>query len=73
MPIIGVLLDPGNTGAEVHELHEQLLAVGAVLDSGEQARENFGNSTVAAVRAFRQRYGLPDGDTVARVGWISEA
>ena len=64
MSMIGVLLNPGNTGAEVHELHEQLLTVGAVIASGEQTATNFGPSTVAAVRAFRQRHGLPAGDAV---------
>jgi len=64
MPIIGVELDPGNSGNEVHELHAQLLAIGAVLDAGEQNDVRFGDSTVAAVRAFREWYGLPDGDTV---------
>src|SRR5215210_5824358 len=64
MPIIGDVLDLGNTGAEVHELHEQLLSLGAVLDSGEQTATKFGSSTVAAVGAFRERYGLPAGDAV---------
>ena len=56
MPLIGVILNPGNTGANVRELHNQLLAVGAVLASGEQAATSYGPSTVAAVRAFRQQY-----------------
>jgi peptidoglycan hydrolase-like protein with peptidoglycan-binding domain len=64
MPIIGVILNPGKTGAEVHELHEQLLAVGAVIAPGEQNEKKYGPSTVAAVRAFRQWYDLPAGDTV---------
>src|SRR5688500_6235794 len=64
MPIIGVLLNPGNTGVNVSELHKQLLAVGAVIAPGEQTATNFGPSTVAAVRAFRQQYGLPAGDAM---------
>ena len=64
MPLIGVLLNPGNTGANVRELHKQLLAVGAVIAPGEQTATNYGPSAVAAVRAFRQRYGLPAGDAV---------
>lgn len=64
MPLIGVVLAGGDTGVNVHELQEQLVAVGAVLDPGEQNATAFGASTVAAVRAFRQRYGLPDGDSV---------
>ena len=64
MPPIAVLLNPGNTSAQVRELHNQLLAVGAVLDSGERSTTSFGPSTLAAVRGFRERYGLPAGDTV---------
>src|SRR5829696_1349608 len=64
MPAIGVLLSPGNTGTNVHELHGQLAALGAAVASDEQTAQDFGSSTVAAVRAFRQRYGLPAGDDV---------
>ena len=53
MAIMEVLLNPGDTGAEVGALHEQLRNVGAVLDAGEQTTANYGPSTVAAVRAFR--------------------
>jgi hypothetical protein len=54
MPIIGVLLKPGNTGANVRELHK-LLAIGAPLASGEQAATSYGPSTVAAVSALWRR------------------
>jgi len=64
MPLLTVQLKSGNTGANVRELHKQLLAVGAVLDPSEQTATSYGPSTVAAVRAFRQQYGLPAGDTV---------
>ena len=64
MPMIEVPLDRGSTGAKVGELHAQLLALGAVIASGEQTGKNYGPSTAAAVRAFRQRYGLPAGDAV---------
>lgn len=64
MPIIRVVLNPGKTGAQVSELHKQLLAIGAVIASGEQTAKKFGPSTVAAVRAFRQQYGLPAGNAV---------
>lgn len=64
MPIIGVPLNPGNTGAKVGELHVQLQALGAVIASGEQTGKSYGPSTVAAVSAFRQRYDLPAGDTM---------
>ena len=64
MPMIGVLLNPGNTGANVRELHSQLLTLGAVIAPAEQTATNYGTSTVAAVRAFRQQYGLPASDAV---------
>jgi hypothetical protein len=57
-----VLLEPGNSGPDVHELHEQLLAVGVVLAPGELSATSFGASTGAAVRAFRRQSGLPAGD-----------
>ena len=47
MPLIGVILNPGNTGANVRELHKQLLAAGAVIAPGEQTATNYGPSTVA--------------------------
>jgi hypothetical protein len=46
------------------ELHAELFAVGAVIDPGEQTGRTFGPTTAAAVRAFRQQYGLPAGETV---------
>ena len=64
MPFIGVVLNSNSTGANVRELHNQLLAIGAVIAPGEQAAKKFGPSTVAAVRAFWQQYGLPAGDAV---------
>lgn len=62
MPIIGVLLKPGNTGANVRELHKQLLSIGAVIAQGERDAANYGPSTVAAVRAFQSQKGLLNGD-----------
>src|SRR5262249_59737382 len=50
--------------AKVGELQSQLSALGAVITPAEQTARNFGPSTVAAVRAFRQQFGLPPGDTV---------
>src|SRR5687767_8457458 len=64
MPIITAQLKPGNTGANVGELHTQLQSVGAVLAPGEQTASKFGPSTAAAVKAFREQYGMPAGDTV---------
>jgi hypothetical protein len=57
-------LNPGDTGANVHELHSQLLAIGAVIEPGELSAAIFAGSTLAAVRTFRQQYGLPAGDIV---------
>lgn len=64
MPIIRVPLKRDDTGTNVRELHKQLLAVGAAIDSGEQTGGNFGPTTVAAVLAFRLQYGLPAGETL---------
>src|SRR5262249_26073881 len=64
MPLIGVILNPGSTGANVQELHTQLTSLGAVIAPSELSAKNYGLSTVAAVRAFRQQYGLPVGDAV---------
>jgi hypothetical protein len=36
MPMIDAVLNANNTGTNVHELHVQLLAVGAMLDADEQ-------------------------------------
>jgi hypothetical protein len=63
MPVIGVILRPGNTGDKVQELHSQLMAIGAEIAPGELTAKNFGESA-AAVRAFQQRYGLPAGDAL---------
>jgi peptidoglycan hydrolase-like protein with peptidoglycan-binding domain len=64
MPLIGVILDQGNSGSQVGELHNQLQVLGAVIAPAEQNAKNFGESTAASVRAFRQQYGLPTGDNV---------
>src|SRR6266511_2567565 len=64
MPLIEVVLIPGSTGANVQELHAQLTGLGAVIAPAEQSSKNYGPSTVAAVRAFRQQYGLPAGESV---------
>ena len=48
MAIMEVLLNPGDTGAEVGALHEQLRNVGAVLDAGEQDTLKAGRAGHAA-------------------------
>jgi hypothetical protein len=54
MPAIGVVLNPGNSGDQVGELHNQLKALGGVIAPDERNAKNFGQSTAAAVRTFRQ-------------------
>jgi peptidoglycan hydrolase-like protein with peptidoglycan-binding domain len=66
MPLVTVQLNPGSTGANVRELHKQLLAIGAVLASGEQTATRYGPSTVAAVHTFQQQYDLPASDAIDR-------
>jgi hypothetical protein len=58
MSIIGVILKPGSSGPDVRELHEQLLAVGAVIAPAELTATNYGDSTGAAIRVFCQRYDI---------------
>src|SRR6187399_223930 len=64
MPTSEVDPTSGNTDANVRELQGQLAGLGAVIDPGELGATSYGHSTMAAVRAFRERHGLPDGDTV---------
>jgi hypothetical protein len=64
MPISEVDPTSGNTGANVRQLQSQLAGLGAVIDPGELSAASYGPSTMAAVRAFRERHGLPDGDAV---------
>jgi hypothetical protein len=55
MPLSGTVLNPGNSGANVRELHNQLLVIGAVIAPGEQTAKKFGPSTAAAVSALWRR------------------
>src|SRR3989442_327266 len=64
MFLIGVLLSPGSPGINVQELHSQLPRLGAVIAPTELTAKSYGATTAAAVRAFREQYGLPAGDTV---------
>lgn len=64
MPTSEVDPTSDNTGARVRELHVQLVRLGAVIDPAEQDATRYGPSTMAAVRAFRERHGLPGGDIV---------
>ncbi len=64
MPMLQLLLNRGNTGASVRELHNQLLALGSAVDVNETEASSFGPSTVEAVSALRERYGFGDGTAV---------
>jgi hypothetical protein len=64
LSITGVILNRGNTGTNVLALHNQLLALGAVIAPSEKTAQLYGESTAVAVRAFRQQYGLPAGETL---------
>jgi hypothetical protein len=64
MPLLDVILNRGADGSAVRELHAELTAIGAVITADEQAATTFSDSTAAAVRAFRQRFGLSAGDSV---------
>jgi hypothetical protein len=64
MPTSEVDPTAGNTGANVRAMQIQLAGLGAVIDPTEQAATSYGPSTMAAVRAFRERHGLPDADAV---------
>lgn len=46
----------------VATLHASLGQLGFVVPSTERDTQSFGNGTVHAVREFRQRFSLPDGD-----------
>ena len=54
MPLVTVRLNPGNTGANFRELHNQLLAISEPLASSEQAATSYGPSTIDAVHTFQQ-------------------
>ena len=62
MPLMTSELLPGSSGETVGELHCQLAALGFAIGPGERSTKSFGPSTVAAVRSFRERYGLAAGD-----------
>lgn len=64
MPTTGGERTAGNSDANVRELQAQLTGLGAAIDPAEQAAPRYGPSTMAAVRVFREQFGLPDGDTV---------
>jgi hypothetical protein len=59
MPIITTPLGRNDSGPRVAELHRALLKFGAPIAQIEKSAQHFGDSTLAAVLAFRNQYGLP--------------
>lgn len=59
MPIITGPLRPNDNGQAVADLHKALLKYGAPIADVEKTGKRFGDSTLAAVLAFRSQHGLP--------------
>jgi hypothetical protein len=60
MPIItGPTIRPNDSGQAVADLHKALLKYGAPIADAERTGKRFGDSTLAAVLAFRTQHGLP--------------
>ena len=59
MPIITVPLRPNDTGQAVADLQRLLLNFRAPIADTERAGKRFGDSTLAAVLAFRSQHSLP--------------
>lgn len=69
MPASGLTLSPGSgrsapAMAHVAALHSALTSMGFAPPPGEAEKRRFGPGTGAAVRALRNRFGLPPADTV---------
>ena len=60
MPIITIPLRHNDSGPAVAELHRALLKFGAPIADTEKNSHRFGDSTLAAVLAFRNQHGLPE-------------
>lgn len=63
-------IKPGLSGAAVEDVQQRLTSLGAAIAADEVASQQYGPSTVAAVRAFRAQHGLPMSDEVDEVAWI---
>jgi hypothetical protein len=59
MPIITTPLRRNDSGPAVADLHRALLKSGAPIADAEKNAQRFGDSTLAAVLAFRNQHGLP--------------
>jgi peptidoglycan hydrolase-like protein with peptidoglycan-binding domain len=59
MPIITGPIRPNDSGQVVVDLHMALLKYGAPIADAEKSSKRFGDSTLAAVLAFRSQHGLP--------------
>jgi peptidoglycan hydrolase-like protein with peptidoglycan-binding domain len=59
MPIITTPLGRNDSGPAVAELQRALLKFGAPIVEAEKNGQRFGDSTLAAVLAFRNQHGLP--------------
>jgi len=59
MPIITAPIRPNDSGQAVADLHKALLKYGAPIADTEKSGQRFGDSTLAAVLAFRSQHGLP--------------
>lgn len=60
----------GQTGPAVEDVQERLVKLGYEIADGETQDRRFGPTTLAAVRAFRSRQGLPAGDDIDDAAWI---
>ena len=58
MDLKGRNLTQGLTGADVAELHKELIALGFTIPPAEQQAASFGSDTLAAVRKFQAQQGL---------------
>lgn len=59
MPIITTQLYRNDAGPPVADLQRALLKFGAPIADAEKSAQRFGDSTLAAVLAFRTQHGLP--------------
>ena len=59
MPIITTPLGRNDSGPAVADLQRALLKFGAPIADAEKNGQRFGDSTLAAVLAFRNQHGLP--------------
>lgn len=65
-------MDPikqGMSGPAVEDVQTRLASLDLTIDEAESSDSTFGPSTAAAVRAFRERSGLPAGDEVDLSCW----